>query len=364
MTPAERRPGESRSQARRPASVQKSVTHRSALALPMLGSAALHLGLALLVALLAGRAALHQRDNASVDYWSGNTFEVEAVFAPGATAQAPAGPAQPEALAKEQAPVEPDTRVEPEPQAEPEEQAPPPSVEEALPEPNGEPDDLAVAQPEPTNVPEQPPAVAEPPPVSTAAVPVAEPATEPVASGSAAAAEPAMSPPTAGADAGDAGLVHGAVGAPVRVRSLAKAFTRAIPRVFEHDPAWLRLGMGRVGTFTVRLEVDEKGGLSAVKALETSLRPEFVEMLRRLKSLLTIGRFRASAGPGGTFVEVLQVSVAISQRAPAEDPSYGPNHISDMDYKPPEVDKAGRAYVRFNSGRHIEAHVEFRRDLR
>src|SRR5690606_34228905 len=68
---------------------------------------------------------------------------------------------------------------------------------------------------------------------------------------------------------------------PPHVGSLAKAFTRAVPRAAFRDPAWHRLPMGGAGKVIFRLELDEMGkvvGAASVEPTEPAP-PSFLKSL-------------------------------------------------------------------------------------
>lgn len=142
------------------------------------------------------------------------------------------------------------------------------------------------------------------------------------------------------------------------VRSLAVAFTRAIPIAVSGDPVWGTLKLGDAGSFDLRIEVDETGRIVSATPSTTPVPDHLQHLVQRTLTFLRAGRFSLVHATVGAGVQVLRVSVLLSEvqgGVPDDDVSAGPYALG---FEPPAESKAGRAYFTLRSGRHVEVLVK------
>ena len=241
---------------------------RTRLGVVLLASCALHVGLlAVVVAPRPTRAAVPA---ASADAWTGDTLiatDVEPAADP------PPSPASP--------PPAPSTRALP-----------------PAPSPRVLPPAAALAPP---------PVAARPARAAAALDGAPAPSSPALASGPAGAATPrrAARPPDEPAAARSSSF--GADGAP-GVRSLARAFTRAIAPANQADPVWSSLAPGAAGSVDVSLALDEDGHLEASRAT-SDVTPALASLVRRTFALLRGGTYAARGGPTGAMKLRLTVRI-------------------------------------------------------
>jgi hypothetical protein len=133
-------------------------------------------------------------------------------------------------------------------------------------------------------------------------------------------------------------------------RSLARAFTRALPVANTGDPVWDRLPVGDAGSIVVVLSVDEEGKMLELEQRERPRPPPYlVRSVERALLLLRSGRFATKAGGGR---QAFRLDVTLSDR-PANS---GPLALG---YEPPRTGKSGRAYFQLPSGRFVDVAVSF-----
>ena len=319
--------------------------------IPLLASVALHAALVLVLARSANGA--ESDFSLRAPRLVGNTFEIETLDE--ASRELPeSAPAQP------RAPVAPPERVTATPAAAPAETVPTPRAPEPAsetpvpsePEAPSTVDDTAddnAAEPEPQAAP--PAAHADEAP--NAAEPEAK------------AASRASSPETNNSGAVPAGSAtdvpstptYGQGSLPPHVGSLAKAFTRAVPRAAFRDPAWHRLPMGGAGKVIFRLELDEMGkvvGAASVEPTEPAP-PSFLKSLvARTVLMLKAGTFalteRIQAG-----TQRFELSAELRRVEPLDDALADPNDLRQIGrlVEPTRV-RPGKANFTYNSGRQVE----------
>lgn len=149
----------------------------------------------------------------------------------------------------------------------------------------------------------------------------------------------------------------GASGLPPGVRPLGVAFTRALPYGSRLDRFWHRVPVGFVGRARVEIAISDAGALVEFRIDEEhAVAPGLRRMLERARALLERGQFaigdRLRAG-----TEALEVEVSVSQRGAAKNEFANPNDVVEIGFRPPEAERAGRAYFTLASGRHVEATV-------
>ncbi|AUX40787.1 hypothetical protein SOCE26_021880 [Sorangium cellulosum] len=128
-------------------------------------------------------------------------------------------------------------------------------------------------------------------------------------------------------DAGEGGQGDfGAAGASA-VRSLGRAFTRAIPPACQADPVWATLPLGTAGKARFVIDIDDAGHIA-------SWRPEGEEpparhlgnLAKRTIALLGSGTFAVSRGAVTSGRQTLEVSAVI--RAGADEPADAPADLA------------------------------------
>jgi outer membrane biosynthesis protein TonB len=138
----------------------------------------------------------------------------------------------------------------------------------------------------------------------------------------AAPASPRTAKRKAGGDAaggsGD-GAKSGPFGAegPSAVRSLGRAFTRAIPAACQADPGWGKLPVGEAGAIEVAITIDETGHITGYKPLASDPPTQLLALVKRTIALLDAGTF-ALKGSVGAGVEVLRIQAGVSDLDAAE----------------------------------------------
>ncbi len=144
-------------------------------------------------------------------------------------------------------------------------------------------------------------------------------------------------------DDGD-GARSGPFGAegPSAVRSLGRAFTRAIPAACQSDASWGKLPAGDAGSIEVAITVDESGHITGYKPRDHDPPKQLVALVKRTLSLLDAGTF-ALKGSTSAGVEVLRIQAGVSDVA--ADEAGGATALSFGE---------GKAAFTQDSGRHVE----------
>ena len=290
----------------------------------LIASGALHV---LVVVALARSAsgAEPARDELDPARFVGNTFEIETVDAP-LTPAAPPLPAAP-----------------PTPTAAPEPAAPPlPKPAEKAPSP---PDDPSTRAAHSAQVASQSPSAPTPPAPARAESPVTASA-ERAAPDGAQTATTGVVAPSYGQDA-----------LPASTASLAKAFTRAVPRIASSDQVWHGLPLGAAGKAVFSIEVDAQGKVVGQGTVldEPAPAPHLERIIGRTVLLLKSQTFTAfgEAGRGGT--QRFELTADIRQVAPLEDAFAEPRDLRQIGrlVEPTRV-RPGKANFTYNSGRQVE----------
>jgi hypothetical protein len=290
---------------------------------PLLGSLGLHGGVALAL-LIAVRhpTRLPQLSRERPDAWAGNAVEVDAVATP---ETAPSLPNSERAATPVHAETEPTDRA--------------PAV--SMPAASVKADQSSLTHATPS-----------PPPIPPRA-PKAKPA-ESALDASPAAGANGESRATASATG-----AFGAEGLPPGVRSLPRAFTRAITPATAADPIWQTLPVGVQRPFTVAIEVDADGHISGAEILseKDGRAPETqaVHLRERVVALLGGGLF-ALRNDVGAARALFRVTVTLSDRPVHDDDD--PAQLVERGSEGPVGSTPGRAYFTLVSGRHFEAKVQ------
>ena len=139
-------------------------------------------------------------------------------------------------------------------------------------------------------------------------------------------------------------------------RSLAKAFTRAIPAAISKDPIWSELALGAAGSARIEITIDEEGKIASAEP-ERPPPKQLKRLLDRTLILLRSGRFALSRGEGAGS-ETLELEATISERQAQADEFANPRDPTQLGFEPPSGEKAGRAFFTLASGRHVEIRVK------
>jgi hypothetical protein len=319
---------------------------------PLLVSVALH---AAVLLVLAGSANGAESDFAVVQAprLVGNTFEIETLQE--------AAPQLPEsAVQHAQAVAAPPERV-----------VAPPALPSMVPE------EQVPARP--SDTPAQPSATEAPEAVESAPEPEPQAAPSPalaaaLAGDAARAAAPevktapaASQPETVDSAAGQAASatsdlpaapVYGQASLPTNVGSLAKAFTRAVPRAAFRDPAWHRLPMGAAGKVVFSIELDNMGKLVGAVSVERT-EPEPPVFLKNLVArtvlMLKAGTFALTPQGLQAGTQRFELSAELRRVAALDDVLAEPEDLRQIGrlVEPTRV-RPGKANFTYNSGRQVE----------
>lgn len=327
----------------------------------LLASLALH-ALVLGVAVGSARGAPPDTEDLEAARFIGNTFEIDALL------DAADLPEHSEQAAK----VEPSPAPAPEPEAAPSVEAPPPPAppkqappaEASEPPPKDSPESkpaLVPAAEAPSALQEVPDSVVSPEPsvarpqVAPAEVPTTS--TTPVAALSAGATSAAAAAP---APSGLAPASYGQSALPPNVATLAKGFTRAVPRAASPDPIWHRLPLGDAGKAVFSIEIDAEGkvvGQGKVEQ-EPAPAPHLKRIIGRAVLMLKRGTFALSEAGVAAGVQRFELTAEIHQVAALDDVFAEPHDLRQIGrlVEPTRV-RPGKANFTYNSGRQVELTV-------
>jgi hypothetical protein len=141
----------------------------------------------------------------------------------------------------------------------------------------------------------------------------------------------------------------GADGVSKNRRSLARAFTRALPMANTTDPVWDELPLGDAGSIVVDLSLDDDGAIAHLAPRDRPRAPAYLER-SAARALLLLHGDRFTPTTPGASTEAFRLDVVISARAPESGPLA-------LGYEAPSLDKPGRAYFLLQSGRFVELKV-------
>ncbi|WP_233562682.1 hypothetical protein, partial [Sorangium cellulosum] len=106
------------------------------------------------------------------------------------------------------------------------------------------------------------------------------------------------------------------------VRSLGRAFTRAIPPACQADPSWATLPLGSAGKARIVIDIDDAGHIASWRPEgEEPLARHLGNLAKRTIALLGSGTFAVARGAVTAGKQTLEVSAVI--RAGAEDGETG-----------------------------------------
>jgi outer membrane biosynthesis protein TonB len=147
----------------------------------------------------------------------------------------------------------------------------------------------------------------------------------------------------ASGDGGD-GAKTGPFGAegPSAVRSLGRAFTRAIPAACQADPGWGALPAGDAGAIEIAVTIDETGHIAGYRPLGKDPPKQLLALVKRTIALLDAGTFELK-GNVGAGVEVLRIQAGVSDLEAAEVGGTAALSFGE-----------GKAAFTQESGRHVE----------
>ena len=129
---------------------------------------------------------------------------------------------------------------------------------------------------------------------------------------------------------------------PSAVRSLGRAFTRAIPAACQADPGWGKLPAGDAGAIEIAISIDETGHITGYKPLASDPPKQLLALVKRTIALLDAGTF-ALKGNVGAGVEVLRIHAGVCDRDAAEAGGVAAHSFGE-----------GKAAFTPESGRHVE----------
>lgn len=330
------------------------MTPRPAALVFLLASALLHAAMLFAIAGSARGAQAVEPDEQQAARWLGSTFEIEGVLGavqPDETAsQRPRPPldesARPEPAPSQPLPEQPSRAGSAEPPAL--EASEPAAEEQSSERPPEDHAPAAVAEPNDMQAPSERAGRPEPstPHSETAPAPADQPAPD-----------SAMPAPGASSSA----TPGGAPGEPVvrpGVGSLAKAFTRAVPRAAFRDPAWHGLALGAAGSITFSIELDAEGRL-VEQALVIDKEPAPPEHLERLVTRTTLmlkaGSFALTPAGVQAGKQRLELSAAIRKVEALDDALAEPRDLRQIGrLVEPTWVRPGKANFTYNSGRQVE----------
>lgn len=303
------------------------------LALACASSASLHALVGVAVTWAAGSAAPPSRTDAPL-LLRGDTWEIEAVELPeahGSSAQRQAAPSAPGAPASRDPTVEQESRTQAHVEA-------PPAR-------------LAVQRTQPVGTLIPPSAPLPPPTAPIAPTGGATGAAEselPTTGDSARAAAPAGAVPALGGEQESTDP---------RRRSLAKEFTRMLPRAGHADPFWSAQPLGFFDTVRIRLELDDEGQLQSIVGEPRELGSHWKRLLERTRLFLKMGRF-VLATLDGEKEQALKLTARVGDRPSLREESYDPKDSVELSSEPPAPGHPGKARFSYPSGRQVEITVE------
>jgi hypothetical protein len=172
----------------------------------------------------------------------------------------------------------------------------------------------------------------------------------------------AASPPTASSSSktSDEAGSFGAIGLPAGTQYFAKAFARALPVVLG-DAAWLGVPLGAAGEASLDVSIDEAGRIADVNLDQRVKTPQILKQaIDRVFVLLNSGTFSLDGTRIRMGVERLDLSVALSQRAPNPDENADPKLMNEKGHQPPTRERPGSAHLTFNSGRRVDVVIRMR----
>lgn len=129
---------------------------------------------------------------------------------------------------------------------------------------------------------------------------------------------------------------------PSAVRSLGRAFTRAIPAACQADPGWGKLPAGDAGTIEIAITIDETGHITGYRSLASDPPKQLAALVKRTIALLDAGTFELK-GNVGAGVEVLRIHAGVSDLDAAEAGGVAALSFGE-----------GKAAFTQESGRHVE----------
>ncbi|HEY6725805.1 MAG TPA: hypothetical protein VI197_17340 [Polyangiaceae bacterium] len=315
--------------------------------LSLVASGALH-GLLFLGLVRSARGAERAWDELAPARFVGNTFEIETLDAP-----TPAPPSPSPGPASDSEPESAASPASPEAPSEPAPPVPPPAPAAPTPLPAEPPEPVTPSALEPSSgasaLPprEQGRAVA---PAPTPAAPAASAAPGTPAAEASASAGPAMA-------ASMAAPAYGQDSLPANTVSVAKAFTRAVPRIASADKVWHGLAIGAAGSAVFEIQVDARGKVVGQGTVLDKPAPaqHLARIVGRTVLLLRNQTFAASAEGGPPANQRFELSAVIRQVPALEDSFAEPEDLRQIGrlVEPTRV-RPGKANFTFNSGRQVE----------
>ena len=245
--------------------------------------------------------------------------------------------------------------------------APLPPAAQAETEPSPAPDPGLAAPVDAVAVPPErpeakPPSSSQPPPRAQSHEPQAMDPSEAGAPAAASAAPGADAPPPGASVAKpSAGEVWGQAALPSHVASLAKGFTRAVPRAAFRDPVWHRLPLGQAGKIVFSIELDAAGKvLGGARDIEQEpAPPPYLKALtERTLLMLKAGQFALSPTGIRAGAQRFEMSASIRVVDPLDDELAEPEDLRQIGrLVEPSLTRPGKANFTYNSGRQVQLSI-------
>ena len=131
------------------------------------------------------------------------------------------------------------------------------------------------------------------------------------------------------------------------VRSLGRAFTRAIPPACQADVAWGALPAGSAGSVRIIVEIDETGHIAGWKPEGSGPSAHLGNLVKRTIALLRSGTFAVRGGAVTAGRQTLELGAVVSDAAAPEEGA-----ADSLAWR--FEDGRGAASFTQASGRHVE----------
>ena len=152
--------------------------------------------------------------------------------------------------------------------------------------------------------------------------------------------------------------VYGQASLPAHVGSLAKAFTRAVPRAAFRDPVWHRLPVGALGKVIFSIELDNTGkvvGAASVERTEPEPPVFLKSLVARTVLMLKAGTFALTPQGIEAGAQRFELSAELRRVEALDDVIAAPEDLRQIGrlVEPTRV-RPGKANFTYNSGRQVE----------
>ncbi len=164
--------------------------------------------------------------------------------------------------------------------------------------------------------------------------------------------------PTSSSTVASSAGPYGVEGKREALSQLRRAFIKTLPLAAKLDPIWLSLKSGDLGSFVLRLSLDEHGRLETVEAIEGEAHPALLRAAVKNRVFLGSRRFLIGASSKGGTLD-LRLGGAVSSRDPSA--AGAENNVVALGVR---IDPRNRnaepkgAYFTFDSGLHVELRIQ------